>query len=247
MPAREAQYYRSRFPKFARIAQRVVTVSEFSKADIVEQFGVPPDAIDVVYNAPDAIYSQGTAITRDAERRFTGGRPYFLFVGSLHPRKNLEGLLKAYEFYRARGGEYELLIVGAGMWTASETNRDGVHYAGRLGREELAEVMREAEGLVFVPWFEGFGVPIVEAFASGVPVIASNTTAMPEVCGGAAAALVDPANANEISEAMSLLETDESLRNRAIQAGLVRANEFSWDNSARQLMASIEKVIAGHA
>jgi len=168
-------------------------------------------------------------------------------VGSLHPRKNLEGLLKAFELYRARGGEYELLIVGAGMWTASETNHDGVHYAGRLGREELAEVMREAEGLVFVPWFEGFGVPIVEAFASGVPVIASNTTAMPEVCGGAAAALVDPANANEISEAMSLLETDESLRNQAIQAGLVRANEFSWDDSARLLMESIEKVIAGHA
>jgi glycosyltransferase involved in cell wall biosynthesis len=247
MPDQEARYYRSRFPEFARIAQRVVTVSEFSKADIVEQFGVPPDAIDVVYNAPDSIYSQGAATARDAEKRFTAGRPYFLFVGSLHPRKNLGGLLKAYEFYRARGGEYELLIVGAGMWTASETNHDGVHYAGRLGREELAEVMREAEGLVFVPWFEGFGVPIVEAFASGVPVIASNTTAMPEVCGGAAAALVNPANANEIAEAMTLLETDGSLRNRAIQAGLARASEFSWDDSAQRLMASIEKVIGAHA
>ena len=122
-----------------------------------------------------------------------------------------------------------------------------MHYAGRLGREELAEVMRGAEGLIFVPWFEGFGVPIVEAFASGVPVIASNTTAMPEVCGGAAAALVDPANAQEITEAMKLVEGDEATRNRAIEAGLMRAKEFSWDASAQRLMSSIEKVIAAHA
>jgi glycosyltransferase involved in cell wall biosynthesis len=168
-------------------------------------------------------------------------------VGSLHPRKNLKGLLEAFRLYRTRGGEHELLIVGAGMWTANETQAEGVHYAGRLGREELAEVMRGAEGLVFVPWFEGFGVPIVEAFASGVPVIASNTTAMPEVCGGAAAALVDPANAQEIAEAMKQLESDEAMRNRAIEAGLVRAKEFSWDASAQRLMASIEKVIAAHA
>lgn len=247
MPVREARYYRSRFPEFARIAARLVTVSEFSKMDIVEQFGVPSDAIDVVYNAPDSIYAQGTITGGDAGRRFTDGCPYFLFVGSLHPRKNLEGLLEAYELYRAQGGEYELLIVGAGMWTASETQADSVHYAGRLGREELAEVMREAEGLVFVPWFEGFGVPIVEAFASGVPVIASNTTAMPEVCGGAAAALVDPADVNEIAEAMKQLESGGALRNRAVEAGLERAKEFSWDASARRLMGSIETVLAAHA
>ena len=107
--------------------------------------------------------------------------------------------------------------------------------------------MREAEGLVFVPWFEGFGVPIVEAFASGVPVIASNTTAMPEVCGGAAAALVDPADVNEIAEAMKQLESGGALRNRAVEAGLERAKEFSWDASARRLMGSIETVLAAHA
>ena len=133
------------------------------------------------------------------------------------------------------------------MWTANETPHEGVHYAGRLGRKELAQVMRGAEGLVFVPWFEGFGVPIVEAFASGVPVIASNTTAMPEVCGGAAAALVDPANANEIAEAMKQLESDGALRNRCVKAGLKRAKEFSWDASARRLMGSIEAVFTGHA
>jgi glycosyltransferase involved in cell wall biosynthesis len=247
MPAQEARYYRSRFPEFARIANRLVTVSEFSKKDIVAQFGVLSDSIDVVYNAPDSIYGQGTTAERAAGGRFTDDHPYFLFVGSLHPRKNLNGLLEAFGMYRASGGTRELLIVGAGMWSASETPQDGVHYAGRLGRGELAQVMRGAEGLVFVPWFEGFGVPIVEAFASGVPVIASNTTAMPEVCGGAAAALVDPANAAEIAEAMQRLEADEALRNRSVETGLARARDFSWDTSANQLMASIQTVLASHA
>ena len=247
MPAREARYYRSRFPEFARIATRLVTVSEFSKNDIVAQFGVPSDSIDVVYNAPASMYAQRTATRGDSGGRFTDGCPYFLFVGSLHPRKNLNGLLEAFGRYRADGGTHELLIVGSGMWSASEAPQDGVHYAGRLGRDELVQVMRGAEGLIFVPWFEGFGVPIVEAFASGVPVIASNTTAMPEVCGGAAAALVDPANPGEIAEAMQRLEADEALRSRAVEAGLARARDFSWDTSANQLMASIQTVLELHA
>jgi glycosyltransferase involved in cell wall biosynthesis len=247
MPKREAAYYRSRFPEFARIAERVVTVSEFSKADIVQQFGVTSEAIDVVYNAPDTIYAPNTDEGAPTEKRYTANRPYFLFVGSLHPRKNMKGLLEAYALYRARGGAYELLIVGAGMWTSSEVPQAGVHYAGRLGRDALAEAMRGAAGLVFVPWFEGFGVPIVEAFASGVPVIASNATAMPEVCGGAAAALVDPSNAKEIAEAMNRLESDGEFRANAVKAGLKRAQDFSWDTSARRLMASIEKVLANHA
>ena len=245
MPAQEARYYRSRFPEFARIANRLVTVSEFSKNDIVAQFGVPSDSIDVVYNAPDSSMHKEQPPSELPEDDSRTTAPTF-FVGSLHPRKNLNGLLEAFGMYRADGGTRELLIVGAGMWSASETPQDGVHYAGRLGRDELAQVMRGAEGLVFVPWFEGFGVPIVEAFASGVPVIASNTTAMQKSV-AAAAALVDPANAAEIAEAMQRLEADEALRNRAVEAGLARARDFSWDTSANQLMASIQTVLASHA
>ena len=247
MPKQEARYYRSRFPEFARIANRLVTVSEFSKGDIAEQFGIPSDAITVVYNAPDPIYSAQSMIGIESKRSFTNGRPYFIFVGSLHPRKNLKGLLAAFGLYRTRGGSYDLLIVGSGMWTSSEAQRDGVHYAGRLGRDELAQVMRGAEGLVFVPWFEGFGVPIVEAFASGVPVIASNTSAMPEVCGGAAAALVTPSNTLEIAEAMNRLEVDGALKEQAVQLGFARVQEFSWESSAERLMASIQSVLEAHA
>ena len=240
MPAREATYYTQRFPEFALLANRLATVSAYSKEDIVEQFGVDADRIDVVANAPAKDYRPRTA-SEKREAVFTGGQPYFLFVGSLHPRKNLEGLLRAYAQYREEGGANQLLIVGERMWDDALGQQAGVHYAGRLPRTQLAEVMRNAQGLVFVPWFEGFGVPIVEAFASGVPVIASNVTAMPEVCGGAAAALVDPGDPGAIAHAMRQLDSDATLRAEAIKKGLVRARDFSWDESAEQLWSAICK------
>jgi glycosyltransferase involved in cell wall biosynthesis len=243
MPAREARYYRSRFPEFARLARRVVTVSQYSKADIVQQFGVAPELIDVVYNAPAHEYRPATATDRAAKRTWSNGNPYFLFVGSLHPRKNLTGLMSAFEMYRDQGGQNDLVIVGESMWDDAHREQPGVHFVGRLNRDRLAEVMRCSVGLVFVPWFEGFGVPIVEAFASGVPVIASNTTAMPEVCGDAAAAMVHPGDSAQIAQAMHVLESDEDARSQAAQRGLNRAGEFSWDASAASFWGAIEKML----
>lgn len=243
MPAREARYYRSRFPEFARLAERVVTVSEYSKADIVQQFGVAPQRIDVVYNAPAEEYRPLTAADGPSNRTWSKGNPYLLFVGSLHPRKNLKGLFAAFEMYRDQGGQNDLVIVGESMWDEARRHQSGVHFVGRLERERLAEVMRCSAGLVFVPWFEGFGVPIVEAFASGVPVIASNTTAMPEVCGDAAAALVDPGNTVEIAQAMRALESEEETRTQAVERGLKRAADFSWDASAKSFWGAIEKML----
>ena len=243
MPAREARYYRSRFPEFGRIASRVVTVSEYSKADIVQQFGVEAGRIDVVYNAPAHEYRPRGEAEGAANRTWSNNNPYFLFVGSLHPRKNLKGLMAAFEMYRDQGGQNDLVIVGESMWEDAHRQQAGVHFVGRLEREQLAEVMRCSVGLVFVPWFEGFGVPIVEAFASGVPVIASNKTAMPEVCGDAAAALVDPGNTVEIAHAMRALESDEAARKQAVERGLKRAADFSWDASAQSFWGAIEKML----
>ena len=245
MPAREARYYRSRFPEFAKIAAKILTVSDHSRQDIATQFQVPIDQIQVVPNAPSHEYRvlDSEAIRQDQRNEFTGGQPFFLFVGSLHPRKNISGLLDSYRAYRLLGGQAELLIVGASMWTDEMQSERGVHFCGRLDRAKLAQVVGASQGLVFIPWFEGFGVPIVEAFACGVPVIASDRTSMPEVCGGAAAALVEPDDAKGIASWMRKLDVDDDFRSQSIRRGLKRAQDFSWERSAERMWQSVSHVL----
>jgi glycosyltransferase involved in cell wall biosynthesis len=163
-------------------------------------------------------------------------------VGSLHPRKNLAGLLEGFVAYRARGGEADLVVVGEAMWAEQRVPEAGVNWVGGVAGADLAEVMGAAEALVFLPFFEGFGVPVVEAFAAGTPVIASSLTAVPEVCGGAAAALVDPTGpgaAEAVAEAMLRLEREPAHRAAAVAAGLRRAADFSWDRSAGLLWEAV--------
>lgn len=241
MPDHEAKYYRNRFPQFAKIASRLVTVSAYSKHDIAREFGLDLDKIDVVPNAP----AEGYGLLKESlktiqQTRWASGNPYFIFVGSLHPRKNVEGLLNAFSCYRAEGGLASLVVIGSSMWTEEMRQIPNVFWTGRLKREDLILAMGGALGLVYLPWFEGFGVPIVEAFASGVPVIASNTSSIPEVCGGAEIALVDPDDARAAGNWMLRLETDSDLRNGAIERGLQRVQAFSWDHSANLLWESIQ-------
>lgn len=247
MPLNEATYYRSRFAGFAQMAARVATVSHYSKRDIVACYGVDQARVDVISNAPAPEYRPVHTEEKHAQRkRWTDGLPYFIFVGSLHPRKNIDGLLHAFEAYQDLGGTAHLLIVGAQMWKGSPVEPDyRVHFAGRLERNELALAMASAEALVFLPHFEGFGIPIVEAFAAGIPVVASNTTALPEVCGEAAAALVRPDDAAGAAYVMRRLELEPDFREAIVKKGLIRAADFSWDVSAEQLWTCLEMVLTG--
>jgi len=244
LPAREARHYAARFPVYARSAAALLTVSEFSRDDLAARFGLDAARIGVVPNAPGPQFAPPTAAATAATRsRLTSGRPYYLFVGSLHPRKNLDGLLAAFAAYRARGGAADLVVVGEAMWAEERRAVNGVHWVGRLAGGELAAAMGAAEALVFLPFFEGFGVPVVEAFACGTPVIASSLTAVPEVCGGAAAALIDPTAseaADATADAMFRLERDPAHRAAAVQAGLKRAADFSWDRSAGRLWEAVQ-------
>ncbi len=245
MPDREARYYRNRFPQFAKIAARLVTVSAYSKIDLAHEFGIDLADIDVVPNAPSPNYRVLEEQEKKSQRaRWASGSSYFIFVGSLHPRKNIEGLLKAFSVYRKAGGHSSLLVVGSSMWTEEMRKTPNVHWTGRLSRSDLTLAMGGALGLVYLPWFEGFGVPIVEAFASGVPVIASNVTSIPEVCGGAEIALVEPDDAETASKWMLQIEADSDLRNGAVERGLQRAKDFSWDQSAEMLWNSIKTVLS---
>lgn len=254
LPAHITRYLHTNTPLFARKASKVITVSEFSKADIVNQYAVDPSKIEVVHNAAQAIYGVLSESTRTATRaRYTQGEPYFVFISSIHPRKNLQRLLKAYDLFRAQtSNNVKLVAVGRRFWkneSLDETLRsmqfaNDVIFTGHLELEDLSRVLGAALCLVYVSYFEGFGVPIVEAFQSGVPVITSGVSSMPEVAGDAAL-LVDPFDEKAIANAMVGMCEDEALRASCIEKGLNRSRDFSWDNSALQFWNIIEQTIHG--
>jgi glycosyltransferase involved in cell wall biosynthesis len=252
LPLSSRLYYRYYFPKFARKAKRIVTVSEYSKNDICESFQVPPDKVDVVYNGANSDYRPLTheEIT-STKMKYTKGYDYFLFVGALHPRKNVSGLLSAFDrFVSHYRTDHKVLIVGEKMFYTAELDLiynqmqfgDDVLFTGRLDTSELKYVFGSATALVFVPFFEGFGIPIVEAMYAGIPVICSNTTSMPEVAGDAAL-YVDPSDVEAIAEAMHKISTDSALRTSLIEKGKAQKEKFSWDKSAKKLWDSIEKCL----
>lgn len=252
LPWSSRTYYKYFFPKFSHKARRIVTVSEFSKQDICDSYFISPEKVDVVYNGANSEYRPLTPDEIKAtKKKYTSGFDYFLFVGSLHPRKNVSGLLHAFDHFIERyGSDHKVVIVGEKMFFTSELDTtynqmrfgDDVIFTGRLDTSELKFVLGAATAMVFVPFFEGFGIPIVEAMYAGVPVIASNTTSIPEVA-GEAALYVDPASVEEIAEAMHKISVDDNLRNSLIEKGQTQRHKFSWDFAALKLWRSIEKCL----
>ena len=253
MPRMVRKYYRYFTPRFANKASRIATVSEFSKNDIVEQYKIDPDKIDVVYNGVNEQYSPvNVDVKKDIREKYTKGSDYFIYVGALIERKNLDNLFKAFDqFKKSTDHNTKLLIVGSKMWNNKELKdtfeqmqfKDDVVFTGRLEMDELCKATGSALAMTYVSYFEGFGIPILEAFSAGVPVITSNVTSMPEVAGDAAI-LVDPFDVSEIAEAMRNITEDKSLREDLIQKGFERRKKFSWDQSAKNLWQSIEKTIS---
>ncbi len=246
------KHYRYYFPKYAQKADRIATVSEFSKQDIVKQYNVDPQKIDVVYNGASEGFKPLSEDEKTKVRnKHSEGNPYFIFVSALHPRKNLVNLFKAFDgFKEKRSSEVKLMVVGEKMWWTDAIKeafenmkfKQDVIFSGRLQFEELQRVVASALALTYVSYFEGFGIPIVESFYAGTPVITSNITSMPEVAGDAAL-LIDPFSVESISNAMVQIESDEILRKSLIDKGVKRAKEFSWQKSADRLWESIEKLL----
>lgn len=252
LPYSERTFYRHYFPLYARKAHRIATVSEFSKGDIIHQYHVSPDKIDVVYNGANERYSPIPDTEKTLVRmKYSEGRPYFVFIGALHPRKNLTNLFRAYDLFRKENeSDAKLLIIGQKKWWTSQIKdaydhmqyQQDVIFCGRLGPVELNRVISSALALTYVSYFEGFGIPILEAFFCETPVITSNITSMPEVAGDAAI-LVDPFSIASISEGMRQIAFDPELSTRLIERARIRRQAFSWQRSADLLWASMEKAL----
>ncbi|MFC5269958.1 glycosyltransferase family 4 protein [Adhaeribacter terreus] len=246
------KYLQHYTPKFAKASERIVAVSEFTKQDLVKTYGVPARKIDVVYNdASDNFQPATEEEQKTTKQKFSHGKPFFIFVGALHPRKNLVNLYKAFDkFKRQSRCEAKLLIVGRKAWKAGEISdtfkqlefQEDVICTGRVSDEDLRLLYGSALANVYVPTLEGFGIPIVEAQKCACPVITSNVSSMPEVAGDAAL-LVDPFNINEIAGAMQDIWKDHGLRISLAYLGRKNLQRFSWDKSAEKLSESLSKAV----
>jgi glycosyltransferase involved in cell wall biosynthesis len=245
-------YYRKYFPRFARRATRLATVSEYSKADIVSKYHVPAEKIDVVYNGCNESFRPIGPLQQDNTRwQFCFNQPYFVFVGSLHPRKNLINLFKAFDIFKNRtDSSIKLVIVGEKRWWTEEIDRtyenlkykDDVIFTGRVDENMLNRIIGSALAMTYVSYFEGFGIPILEAFHCETPLITSGVTSMPEIAGDAAL-FVDPFSPESISEAMLQIATNESLRSKLIVKGRIQKENFSWQRSSELLWNCVEKAM----
>ena len=244
-------YFKFFFKRFARKAKRIATISEYSKKDIADYYKLDSSTIDNVSCGINSNFSPlDEQQISEVKNKWSGGKPYYFFVGSMHPRKNIKRLIDAFNLFKQKTGtNFKLILAGSILWSKTEiedsyTNspyKEDIIFTGRLSDEDLQKMLGAAYALSFVPIFEGFGLPIVEAFQSGVPVICSNVTSMPEVAGNAAL-MVDPFSIDSIAEGMVTLSKNNELRNQLIAKGHIQKQLFSWSRTAGLLWESICKV-----
>lgn len=248
------QYLKYYTPKFLRKAASVATVSEFSKSDILKFYPDAAEKINVVYSAVKDSFQPVDFETKESlKAKFTGGKEFFIYIGALQPRKNLVNLLKAFSLFKKRQkSEMKLVFSGRLAWKNNEflellktyKYRDDVVLTGYLAERELADLLGAAYALVYPSFFEGFGVPILEAMNCQVPALTSQNSSMQEI-GGDAAVYFDPNDVKDMGDKLMLIYKDENLRSGLIEKGKIIAKNYSWEKTADLLWAAIEKA-AGH-
>ena len=241
-------FHRRYMPKFLQKANTIATVSEFSKQDIISNYDVNENKIDVVYSGVKSIFQPLSFEQRAAvKEKYTDGKEYLFYSGSIHPRKNLINLLKAFSVFKKRlQTNTKLIIAGRLAWKyesftrdlASYKFRDDVILTGYINEDDMAALTASAYAMVYPSLHEGFGVPVLEAMQSGVPVITSKNSAMQEIAGDAAI-YADPHSHQGIAEKIMLLYKNETLRNDYIKKGLEQAKLYSWDKTAELLWQTI--------
>jgi len=234
----------------ARRAARVITGSEYSRQDIIRNYGLEEDRVEVVPHGVSPAFKPDQdpdAVCRALEK-YRISEPYLLCVGRLNPRKNLATLVKAFDLLKGKENlRHKLVIAGkadrdlpaAARETASSRKED-IIFTGFIPDEELPLLYAGADVFIYPSLFEGVGLPVLEALASGVPVVTSNTSSLKETAGDAALT-VDPLDVEQMAEAISRLARETDLRRRLIHKGLERASEFTWKRTAERTLEIYKK------
>jgi glycosyltransferase involved in cell wall biosynthesis len=225
-------YYGTVLKHLYRRCHAVICVSDFTRREFLEWTGMSPDRVFTVYNSvPREFFTQGES--------FGLPHPYVFYPGNRRPYKNLRRLLAAYANSSLPRAGIHMVFTGEAdeglQRVARETGvEESVHFVGDVSYRDIVRLYHGATVVAFISMYEGFGLPILEAMASGVPVLTSNVAAMPEIAGGAAL-LVDPTCAEEITAGLESLSFDQDVRQRLIHLGRIQAARFDWDRSARQV------------
>ena len=241
-------------PFSARKSEHVLTVSEYSKQQIMQKYNIPDDKVTVTYNG---VSEQFRALPDGAEiyhslSRFRFKKPFILAVGNLQPRKNIERLIRAYSKLRSSGKiDLDLVLVGQLRWGGKAIFdeveclgvKNNIHITGYVSDEELVALYNKATLFAYPSLYEGFGLPLIEAMACGTPVISSNASCLPEI-GGDAAHYIDPYSEVGMMDALELVANSSSVREQLIQKGFDRASDFNWKRTAEKTLRVFEEVVA---
>ena len=246
-------YLKILMPLSVKRADLIIAVSEHTKQDIIKILKVPEEKIKVIYEgAEERFYkSHSPYLIKSFIKKNNLPEKFILFVGTLEPRKNLKGLLKAYSIYSKRTDKpLKLVLTGMKGWLYNDVFelietlnlKDNVIFTGYLSDDEMPYLYNAASLFVYPSFYEGFGLPVVEAMACGTPVIASNVSSLPEVLGNAGI-LIDPNNIEEIALAIQNILEDDKFRHELIEKGLTRAKDFSWDKAAQETIKIYKECI----
>lgn len=232
-PKERIEYFKSHFYHSIQYCDHIITGSHYTKQEIIERIGMSTEKITVIYHGIDhKVFFPRPKCTKSQH--------FILAVGSIEPRKNLKNLLLAYNMLdESLKKQYHLILVGAAGWKNQDimelitTMQPFVSYSGYVDDETLAQLYSDATLFVYPSFYEGFGIPPLEAMASGTPVISSNASTLPEVCADAAY-YIDPNDTEAISMAMNIFLNNQSLQEDYIKKGLMRAKFFSWEKSGQE-------------
>jgi glycosyltransferase involved in cell wall biosynthesis len=251
-PAKDAFLHKLYVREAITKADHLIAITEATKQDIIKFYNTDPAKITVVYHGVDKyrfrLMQEGEEnLVVDVKTKYNITKPYILYIGNVQPRKNIQGLIKAYQQLRSSTDHnYQLVIAGAKAWLVEdvmkeigENYREDIIFTGRFDDSELAPLLWGADLFVLPSFYEGFGLPILEAMACGVPTLVSNTPSLVEV-GGEAALSFDPHSIDDIAKVLDNIISDPDLRIEMREKGLKRVAEFSWNRCAQETINVIK-------